>query len=458
LLRRDLPFDFFGKLRVLKYPSLRAPLDILFLVCCIALTADVLAPEIWGNGKTKDYPLWFWAGQQVLQGNNLYPSDPSAYFDFIYPPLPAVLLAIPSYFGKIPLYTCLSALNVVAWWMTGQFSNAMTGSGRTPSPFLFALPGFVTITSVFDMFDLGQPNLILLAMMLFAFWLLQHGRPWMSGGMFALATAIKVFPVAVLPYLLWRRRWASAAGMVIFLGVFLFLVPAPVRGFQHNVSELKTWFQGMVGSSSEQGFGQRGEQNWSWVNQSIIAVTHRLTRPVNYNQDNPARQPEYMNLLNLDFKTANWVVLAVSLAIGLGYIAVMPARSRTTPLSDAEEIGILFCLMTVASPLARQYYFMWLFFPMTVLIHRAAFDPRPAVRTGTWATLAVAGLLMCLSFPIFPNDLQAYGNNLAAAAVIAGGLVWHILNPPSEVPVSALSGVAGKLQPEMRNNPASQGR
>jgi hypothetical protein len=275
--------------------------------------------------------------------------------------------------------------------------------------------------------------------------------------MFALATAIKVFPVAVLPYLLWRRRWASAAGMVIFLGIFLFVVPAPVRGFQHNVTELKTWFQGMVGSSSEQGFGQRGEQNWSWVNQSIIAVTHRLTRPVNYNQDNPARPPAYMNWLDLDFKTANWVVLALSLAIGLGYIAVMPPRSRTTPRSDAEEIGILFCLMTVASPLARQYYFMWLFFPITVLIHRAAFDPRPAVRTGTWATFAAAVVLMCLSFPVFPNDLQAWGNNLAAAAIIAAGLVWHILHPPSEVPVGALSGAAGKLQPDLQNNPASQG-
>ena len=67
---------------MLRYPSLRAPLDILFLVCCIALTADVLGPEIWGNGKTKDYPLWFWAGQQVLQGRDLYPSDPKAYFEF----------------------------------------------------------------------------------------------------------------------------------------------------------------------------------------------------------------------------------------------------------------------------------------------------------------------------------------------------------------------------------------
>jgi hypothetical protein len=425
---------------------LRAPLDILFLVCCIVLTADVLVPEIFGSGKTKDYPLWFWAGQQVLHGKDLYPTDPSAYFDFIYPPLSAILLAIPSYFGKIPLYISLSVLNAVAWWMTAQLSNAMTGSGKVPGPWLAALPAIVTISFVFDMFDLGQPNLILLAMMLFGFWLLQQGRPWASGSLFALATAIKVFPVAVLPYLLWRRQWASAASMVVFLGILLFVAPAPVRGFQHNVSELKTWYQGMVGSSSEQGFGQRGEQNWSWVNQSIIAVTHRLTRPVNYNQDNPAKAPAYMNLIDLDFKTANGLVVAISLAIGLGFIAVMPPRWRSTPRSDAEELGILFCLMTVASPLARQYYFMWLFFPVTVLMHRAAYDPRAAVRRGSWIVLAIAGFLICLSLPVFPNDLQAFGNNLAATAVIAGGLVWHILRPPLDGAVSALSPADGPLQ------------
>jgi glycosyl transferase family 87 len=282
------------------------------------------------------------------------------------------------------------------------------------------------------MFDLGQPNLVLLAMMLYGFWLLQHERPWFAGSMFALATAIKVFPVAALPYLIWRRHWAAAASMVVFLGLFLFVVPAPVRGFQHNIAELKTWYAGMVGSSSEKGFGQRDEQNWSWVNQSIIAVTHRLTRPVNFNQDDPAKPAGYMNLVNVEFKTANLFVVAISFLIGLGYLAVMPAQKRRTPRSDAEELGILFCLMTVASPLARQYYFMWLFYPMTVLMHRAVFDPRPAVRVWTWLTLAAAGLLMCLSFSVFPKDLQAWGNNLAATALLAAGLAWHILHPPAE--------------------------
>jgi hypothetical protein len=273
----------------------------------------------------------------------------------------------------------------------------------------------------------------------------------MAGSMFALATAIKVFPVAVFPYLIWRRRWAAVASMVVFLGALLFVLPAPVRGFRHNASELKTWYQGMVGSTSEQGFGQRDEQNWSRINQSIIAITHRLTRPVNYNQDSPAKPPAYMNLLDLDFKTANWMVLAVSLAIGLGFIAVMPSRSRTTPRSQAEELGILFCLMTLASPLARQYYFIWLFFPITILMHRAAYDPRLAFRAGTWAGLVIAGLLMCLSLPVFPRELQAYGNNLAATCVIAGVLAWHIMHPPPEAAASSPSAI--ELEPQMKSAP-----
>jgi hypothetical protein len=430
-----------GALRTL---SLRAPLDLLFLLCCFILAADVLGPEIFGHGKTKDYGLWYWAGQQVLQGGPLYPDDIHEYFEFIYPPLPAILLAIPSWFGKVALYTVLSILNIVAWWYTGMFSNAMTGSGHRPGPWLEALPAFVTVTFVFDMFDLGQPNLVLLAMMLYGFWSLQHQRSWLAGFMFALATAIKVFPIAVLPYLVWRRKWGAAVATITFTGMLLYVVPAPIRGFERNAAELKTWYQGMVGSSSEKGFGQRDEQNWSWVNQSLIAVTHRLVRPINYNQEDANKPPRTMNVIDVDYRTANWIVLVLSALLGLAFVAVMPRQGRRTARSDAEELGILFCLMTVASPLARQYYFMWLFFPMTVLMHRAAFDERANVRLGTWLALGAAGVLMLLSLPWFPNVFQAWGNNLVATAVLAGSLAWHIRHPPDAAGPKAAAALKAK--------------
>jgi hypothetical protein len=68
---------------------------------------------------------------------------------------------------------------------------------------------------------------------------------------------------------------------------------------------------------------------------------------------------------------------------------------------------------------------------------------------GTWVLLALAGGLLCLSLPIFPSDLQAYGNNLAATVVLVAALVWHMLNPPA---ADALPQAASGLQPNANNN------
>ena len=438
---------------MLRYPSLRAPLDILFLVCCIA--ADRRRPRPGDLGPRQDQGLSALvlgraagaAGQGSLsqRSRRLFRVHLSA--------------AAGGAAGDTQLFRQDPALSlpVVAQCRgvvdDGAILQRDDGLGaRRPARGCLRCRASLTVSFVFDMFDLGQPNLVLLAMMLYGFWLLQHERPWMAGSMFALATAIKVFPVAVFPYLLWRRQWAAAASMVVFLGIFLFVVPAPVRGFQHNVSELKTWYQGMVGSSSEKGFGQRDEQNWSWVNQSIIAVTHRLTRPVNYNQDDPAKPPRYMNLLDLDFKTANWIVVAISLAdrawlhrgdaaprAANAALGCRRARDPVLPDDGGLAAGPAILLSCGCS------------FPITILIHRAAFDPRPAVRRGTWAVLAVAGVLLCLSLPIFPNELQAWGTISPPPPSIAGGLAWHLLHPLPEA-VAGDAAAAACLRHQARYN------
>ena len=87
--------------------------------------------------------------------------------------------------------------------------------------------------------------------------------------------------------------------------------------------------------------------------------------------------------------------------------------------------------MTIASPLARQYYFIWLFFPLTVLFHRAAFDPRPKMQAATRWALGACFVLMALSLPVFPKIIQAVGNNLAATFVLIATLAWHIHHPPT---------------------------
>ncbi|NNC27638.1 DUF2029 domain-containing protein, partial [Salinisphaera sp. USBA-960] len=125
-------------------------------------------------------------------------------------PFAAILLALPSWFGKIPFFLAICIVNSVAWTLTGQLCNAMASPDKPTPDWLAALPSFALISFIFDMYDLGQPNLLLLCIMLFGFWMIQKRRPWIAGVLFVLATAIKVFPIAVLPYLLWRRQWAAS--------------------------------------------------------------------------------------------------------------------------------------------------------------------------------------------------------------------------------------------------------
>jgi hypothetical protein len=267
---------------------------------------------------------------------------------------------------------------------------------------------------------------MLLAMMLAGLALLQSGREGSAGAMFALATALKAYPVAVLPYLLWRRRWRAAAAMTICAAFFLLIAPAPFRGFERNLQEVKTWSEGMISSANQDGFGQRSELSWSWKNNSLLAVTHRLLRPLNAEAMDPLAKPIYVNVLDLSYRQANLVLLAVACLIGAGFCAVLPPERRRSLRSDATEFALLLSLMTVASPLARSYYFIWLLFPITVLAYRAALEPSAKARLVTWSLLALAAILGAAPFLGGGHWSQAAGNLLWATGVIVGALVWHL--------------------------------
>lgn len=397
---------------------------ILFLVANAILVALPLVPALFLHGKGKDYPLWYGVGRQVLTGGALY-HDTGHGFGFLYPPVAAVLLAPFALFGPAFSILCISLVNVASWWAAAKLSDRLAGVRGRKVWWVAALPSVIALPFIWDMYDLGQPNLMLLAIVLAGLALLAARREWPAGAMFAAAAALKAFPVAIFPYLLWRRRWKAAASMAIFTAVFLLLVPAPFRGFERNLAEVKTWASAMVLSANEKGFGQRPEQNWGWKNNSLIAMVHRYARPINAEAEHPEDRPVYVNALNLSYDQANIVLAVVAGIIGLGFIALLPPERRRTPASDGAEYALLIALMTIASPLARAYYFVWLLYPFTVLVYRAALDPERRVRRWSAGLLAASLAVFTIGVSIGPpHILQALGNMFWATAIVIGALAW----------------------------------
>ena len=373
--------------------------------------------------STKDYWVWYQTGQTVLQGGEVYP-DRWHKFPFMYPPSCALFLAPISALGLTGLVVVLALVNAVAWICSIVFSVRLaTGQSGRAHLLVYIIPSLVMGAHVWGNFLLGQPSLVLLALMLGGFLCLQRNKHWLAGGSIAVAAAIKAFPVMAFVYLIYRRYWIATASLLVTLAFLLIVLPLPFRGFTQAIQDVERWSNGMLFKYDETGVGQRLGRSNSWKNQSIWGVANRMLRHVEYDHKYEPHEPAYANVADLDFSVVNWIIAGCALALGLVFVTVMPRAARRTPETDAIEFALLLLLMLVFTPLSFGYLFAWLIYPLTVATQRIFCG------TGSHALLvACAGsalALLALSIP-FRVTAQTYGNALFATLLLFAGLALEL--------------------------------
>jgi len=355
------------------------------------------------SGTDMDYRTWFDAGQIVLRGGELYPRTQD--FPFMYPPTCALLLAGPAFFGKPALILILSSLNTLAWILCLRFSSALMSEQRAQNAHI-VVATFIVIPFVWSSYHVGQPSLVLLALMLGAFLSLRHGHEILAGALVALAVAIKAFPLLAIFYLVYRRYWMAAISLVIALVILLLLLPIPFRGWHQTLNDARDWQRGML-RYEQSGIAQRPARGYSWKNQSIFGVANRLLRRVSADEEpNP---PIYANVADRDFKAVNIVIVASAFLLGFSFVVAMP-RQRA-PEGDAREFAALLSLILIFTPLAFGYLFVWLIFPLALLIKRGLEAPALLI----WLLIALA---LLTATAIAPRFAQIYGSLFFAALML----------------------------------------
>jgi len=386
----------------LESPRQRLLFRVLFIATAITFT---LLPFVrfLHSGTDMDYRTWFQAGRTVLQGGEIYPH--AQIFPFMYPPTCALLLALPAFFGKAAMILILSSLNTVAWILCIRFSSALMSEQRAQNtPIVVAT--FIVMPFVWSSYHLGQPSLVLLALMLGAFLSLRHGRETLAGALVALAVAIKAFPLLAIFYFIYRRYWMAAISLVIALVILLFLLPIPFRGWHQSLNDARDWQRGML-HYEQGGIAQRPARGYTWKNQSIFGLANRLLRRVSVDEEPDPLA--YANLADLDFRTVNIVIMGSALLLGLSFVVAMP-RQRA-PEGDAREFAALLSLILIFTPLAFGYLFVWLMFPLALLIKRSLEVPASLI----WVLIALAPLT---ATAIAPRFAQIYGSLFFAALML----------------------------------------
>jgi Glycosyltransferase family 87 len=395
-----------ARLRVLteRLESRPARLLILVLFVITAMTFTFLPfVRFLHSGTDMDYRTWFDAGRTVLRGDELYPHTQN--FPFMYPPTCALLLAAPAFFGKPALILILSSLNTMAWILCIRFCSALISEERAQNaPVVIA--SFIVMPFVWSSYHLGQPSLVLLALMLGAFLSLRHGREIIAGALVALAVAIKAFPLLAIFYFVYRRYWIAAISLIITLVILLLLLPIPFRGWHQTLNDARDWQRGML-HYEQGGIAQRPERGYTWKNQSIFGLANRLLRRVSV--DEAPHPAAYANVADLDFRTVNIVIIASALLLGFSFVVAMP-RQRA-PEGDPREFAALLSLILIFTPLTFGYLFVWLMFPLAILIKRSLEVP-------TWLIWLLMALTFLTATGIAPRFAQIYGSLFFAAIAL----------------------------------------
>ncbi|MGI8820947.1 MAG: glycosyltransferase 87 family protein [Chthoniobacterales bacterium] len=392
----------------------------LYVAVLLAYIAVPIGNAVLGL-SIKDYELWHDIGQQVLHGEPIYP-ERFHKFPFMYPPTAAVFLAPISLLGKTGVVITLLLVNTAAWIACILLAVRLAaGSWQRQHLLVYFVPNALIAVYAWSNFHLGQPSLLLLALLLGGFVALQQKRQVLAGSLLALAASIKAFPVVVLVYLVYRRYWVATAALLLALAFLLVALPAPFRGLTQAKDDLQRWTEGMLLKYDDKGLAQRPGRSNSWKNQSFFGVANRTLRHIDADEQFGPHRPVYANFADLSFQAVNAIIAGLGVALGLVYLGVIPRRNRRTPETDAIEFALFILLLLMFTPLAFGYLFACLLYPFAVVVQRLL--TRPTRRMLICGSLAV--FLLALTLPL-QRGAQTYGNTFLATLVLFIGLALEL--------------------------------
>jgi hypothetical protein len=210
---------------------------VLFAIDCRRIT----------QGHFGDFRHFYYAAQALLDGKDLYTSGTGGY---IYPPLIALLYTPVA---RLPYETAAVVMLAINCILAATAIRLAAGElvdrfGLSPTAILIwsvALLGAVLdIDKIRNELQMLQTNALMLLMFVLALrWL--DRRPILAGIALGLVFNIKYLSLAMVPYLIVRRRWKSLAAFGTSAAGFAFL-PAIVDGWQANLRSLHVAFGGLL--------------------------------------------------------------------------------------------------------------------------------------------------------------------------------------------------------------------
>jgi alpha-1,2-mannosyltransferase len=369
----------------------------------------------WGSPLHRcDLSVYTAAGEAVLRGQDIYAAHNSRGWFYVYPPTFALLMApfalIPLFWASL-LWYVLSVL-MVFYAVRRSYSMMLKCNRVTKKIFWLVVISLLLISwPLVSALEHGQSTPLLLLLVTLALAYEQDRRDICGGIALGGAILLKVFPILLLSYFVWRRRWrflAAAAGCLA-LG---WALPAIRYGWTKNVHLWSEWFSRVLLPAISKEPASHHYALYSTLldpsmlnNQSLSVVLFRVT--------------------------GNGDSRFLALAIVIAMAAVMLVAGRHyRPENEHVVLSALIAWMLLASPIAWAHYFILLLFPLAVLLSFTESSQAPKCRRIAFG--ASAGFAILCIVDATSYSLQSLGV-LCWGTMVLWGALAYLMSIPAAV-------------------------
>jgi hypothetical protein len=343
-------------------PAVSRGLSVMAIAAVLTVIAISSGKQLRRTATRGDVEVYIHGARLMLAGEHIYGTpEPRGQQYYLYLPLFALLVAPLTFIpfnAAVVLWAALTA--ALAWWIVVAFFRSMTGESFLLLPHKARwVIGFFTILltlrALLYHMDIGQANLLVMAVVVFGLGLLATGRPFAAGAAIGLSIVLKIvaLPLSILFFVQGRVRVVTGIACGIAVGL---LLPAVFLGFERNLSYVSYWLNDVILAADD----LRATRYWPLnMNYSLAAQLYRFFGDVvAFEHDGLHYSVTLFTLPDGALRLAGKLVpIATALAIA-AYAWLY--RRRDPLISLWGGAALSFCLAPVFSTMSHKHYFVML--------------------------------------------------------------------------------------------------
>jgi alpha-1,2-mannosyltransferase len=365
----------------------------LFVICLLAFGAHVEQRSAFLERRMGDLDVFLRAAWAVRNGADLYKITSDNDWHYIYPPLYAIVMTPladppmgenPSAYLPYPISVAICyIINLISLFLgvhvlASALEESAEGAVFPARPkycrrwwMLRLLPILICFLPIGHTLMRGQVNVIVLASLCAAMasWLRQ--RKFQAGLWLALAICIKVIPVYLLVYPVWKRDGRTLLGCLAGCFAGLVLIPGLVFGPTRTVNHYETYAEVFFGPFLQLNDHDTHRDEITGVNATdSIGVKDALH---NWMYTGSQKRPEDMHAV----AKAVYLLLGFAMTFATLWPGARPRNGST--IGRTHQFAGLILLMTIFSPVCHSHYLLFCL-PIVMSLLAQAWQYQPTIR------------------------------------------------------------------------------